>query len=137
MVHDRLACGRLDRPGVLDHPLGNPPAGQALVTRAAEDAQDVVLRRRKAKGFEDRFELRGQHVRGAQDVKEDLLLEAGERTGLVDFLGELAGLTEDLVAPSAQPLRLDASRSVAALFTTQRREGRWVIVDLMGKGRRL
>ena len=44
-------------------------------------------------------------------------------------LGELAGLTEDLVAPSAQPLRLDASRSVAALFTTQRREGRWVMPD--------
>src|SRR5262249_57939002 len=44
-------------------------------------------------------------------------------------LGELASLTEDLVAPSAQPLRLDASRSVAALFTTQRREGRWVMPD--------
>src|SRR2546421_518542 len=44
-------------------------------------------------------------------------------------LGELAGLTEDLVEPSAQPLRLDASRSVAALFTTQRREGRWVMPD--------
>jgi hypothetical protein len=44
-------------------------------------------------------------------------------------LGELARLTEDLVAPSAQPLRLDASRSVAALFTTQRREGRWVMPD--------
>src|SRR5439155_22016234 len=46
-------------------------------------------------------------------------------------LGELAGLTEDLVAPSAQPPRLDASRSVAALFTTQRREGRWVMPDLL------
>src|SRR5262244_928869 len=44
-------------------------------------------------------------------------------------LGELAGLTADLVAPSAQPLRIDASRSVAALFTTQRREGRWVMPD--------
>src|SRR5215468_2392441 len=44
-------------------------------------------------------------------------------------LGELARLTEDLVAPSAQPLRLDTSRSVAALFTTQRREGRWVMPD--------
>jgi hypothetical protein len=46
-------------------------------------------------------------------------------------LGELAGLTEDLVAPSAQPLRLDGSRSVAAFFTTQRREGRWVMPDRM------
>jgi DUF1707 SHOCT-like domain len=44
-------------------------------------------------------------------------------------LGELAGLTEDLAAPSAQPLRLDSSRSVAAFFTTQRREGRWVMPD--------
>src|SRR5215813_8073598 len=44
-------------------------------------------------------------------------------------LGELARLTEDLVEPSAQPLRLDTSRSVAALFTTQRREGRWVMPD--------
>jgi len=44
-------------------------------------------------------------------------------------LGELARLTEDLVAPSAQPLRLDTSRSIAALFTTQRREGRWVMPD--------
>ena len=39
-------------------------------------------------------------------------------------LGELARLTEDLAAPSAQPLRLDGTRSVAAFFTTQRREGR-------------
>ena len=46
-------------------------------------------------------------------------------------LGELASLTEDLVEPSAQPLRLDTSRSVAALFTTQRREGRWVMPDLL------
>ena len=44
-------------------------------------------------------------------------------------LGELARLTEDLVAPSAQPLRLDNSRSVAAFFATQRREGRWVVPD--------
>jgi hypothetical protein len=44
-------------------------------------------------------------------------------------LGELAGLTEDLVAPSAQPLRLDSSRTIAAFFTTQRREGRWVMPD--------
>ena len=44
-------------------------------------------------------------------------------------LGELSGLTEDLAAPSAQPLRLDGTRSVAAFFTTQRREGRWVMPD--------
>ena len=44
-------------------------------------------------------------------------------------LGELARLTADLATPAAQPLRLDGSRSVAALFTTQRREGRWVVPD--------
>src|SRR4249920_4253632 len=44
-------------------------------------------------------------------------------------LGELARLTEDLATPSAQPLRLDGTRSVAAFFTTQRREGRWVVPD--------
>lgn len=42
-------------------------------------------------------------------------------------LGELAGLTRDLVAESAQPLQLQASRSVTAFFGTQRREGRWVV----------
>jgi len=44
-------------------------------------------------------------------------------------LGELAGLTEDLVAPSAQPLRLDESRSVAVFFNSARREGRWFVPD--------
>lgn len=44
-------------------------------------------------------------------------------------LGDLAGLTEDLAPPSAQPLRLDGSRPVAAFFGTQRREGRWVVPD--------
>jgi hypothetical protein len=44
-------------------------------------------------------------------------------------LGELAGLTRDLVAPGAQPLRLDDSRSVAAFFSAVRREGRWVMPD--------
>jgi uncharacterized protein DUF1707 len=44
-------------------------------------------------------------------------------------LGELARLTTDLATPAAQPLRLDVSRAVAAFFTTQRREGRWVVPD--------
>lgn len=44
-------------------------------------------------------------------------------------LGELAALTRDLVAPSAQPLRVDEPRSVAAFFSTVRREGRWVVPD--------
>ena len=44
-------------------------------------------------------------------------------------LGELAALTEDLVRPEAQPFRLDTSRAVTAFFSTQRREGRWVVPD--------
>ena len=44
-------------------------------------------------------------------------------------LGELAGLTTDLVPAGAQPLQLDDSRMVTAFFTTSRREGRWVMPD--------
>ena len=44
-------------------------------------------------------------------------------------LGELAGLTEDLALPGAQPLRLDNSRAVTAFFATERRSGRWVVPD--------
>lgn len=44
-------------------------------------------------------------------------------------LGELAELTEDLARPDAQPFRLDTSRTVTAFFSTQRREGRWVVPD--------
>lgn len=42
-------------------------------------------------------------------------------------LGELAVLTEDILAPSAQPLRLEGAGPVTAFFATQRREGRWVV----------
>jgi len=44
-------------------------------------------------------------------------------------LGELSALTADLAAPSAQPIRLDARRSVAAVFARERREGRWVVPE--------
>jgi Domain of unknown function (DUF1707) len=72
----------------------------------------------------------------------DLRASDADRERVVAVLAEAAGdgrLTLDehtervhrayLVAPSAQPLRLDSSRSVAAFFTTQRREGRWVMPD--------
>lgn len=42
-------------------------------------------------------------------------------------LGELAGLTTDLAAADAQPVRLDGGRPVLAVFGSQRREGRWVV----------
>ena len=44
-------------------------------------------------------------------------------------LGDLAGLTDDLALPGAQPLRLDNSRAVTAFFTTERRSGRWVVPE--------
>ncbi len=44
-------------------------------------------------------------------------------------LGELARLTEDLAAPAAQPLRLDDSRSIVAMFRREERSGRWVVPD--------
>jgi len=44
-------------------------------------------------------------------------------------LGELAVLTTDLVAPTAQPIRLDNRRAVAGVFSRDSREGRWVVPD--------
>ncbi len=44
-------------------------------------------------------------------------------------LGDLARLTEDLAAPSAQPLRLDDSRVIVAFFRREVRAGRWVVPD--------
>lgn len=44
-------------------------------------------------------------------------------------LGELARLTSDLARPSAQPLRLDDSRSIAAFFRREERAGRWVVPE--------
>lgn len=52
-----------------------------------------------------------------------------EEASAARTLGELAGLTTDLVTPDAQPLRLDGARPVVALFSGQRREGRWVVPD--------
>ncbi len=50
-----------------------------------------------------------------------------QRAYLARTLGDLAGLTEDLLEPSAQPLRLDEARVITAFFTTTRRDGRWIV----------
>jgi Domain of unknown function (DUF1707)/Cell wall-active antibiotics response 4TMS YvqF len=55
--------------------------------------------------------------------------ERAERAYAARTLGELAALTADLAAPSAQPIRLDDRRSVAAVFARERREGRWVVPE--------
>ena len=44
-------------------------------------------------------------------------------------LGELAELTADLAAASAQPVRLDGGRVIAGIFGPARRDGRWVVPE--------
>ena len=44
-------------------------------------------------------------------------------------LGELAELTADLAAPSAQPVRLDGGRIISGVFGPARRDGRWVVPE--------
>jgi hypothetical protein len=44
-------------------------------------------------------------------------------------LGELAPLTADLAAPSAQPVRLDGGRVISGVFGPARRDGRWVVPE--------
>jgi hypothetical protein len=55
--------------------------------------------------------------------------ERAERAYSARTLGELAVLTSDLAAASAQPIRLDTRRPVAAIFGRERRDGRWVVPD--------
>jgi DUF1707 SHOCT-like domain len=55
--------------------------------------------------------------------------ERAEQAYAARTLGELAVLTADLATPSAQPIRLDTRRAVAAMFGKERREGRWVVPD--------
>jgi len=46
-------------------------------------------------------------------------------------LGELAGLTTDLAAPSDQPIRLDGRRAVTGVFSRDARAGRWVVPEYL------
>jgi hypothetical protein len=55
--------------------------------------------------------------------------ERAERAYSARTLGELAALTTDLAAASAQPIRLDTKRPVAGIFGRERRDGRWVMPD--------
>jgi Domain of unknown function (DUF1707)/Cell wall-active antibiotics response 4TMS YvqF len=55
--------------------------------------------------------------------------ERVERAYSARTLGELAGLTTDLAEPAAQPIRIDARRSVSGIFGRERREGRWVMPE--------
>jgi hypothetical protein len=55
--------------------------------------------------------------------------ERAERAYSARTLGELAELTADLAAPSAQPIRLDGRRPIAGIFGKERRDGRWVVPE--------
>lgn len=55
--------------------------------------------------------------------------ERTDRAYSARTLGELAELTADLALPTAQPIRLDGRRPVAAFFSRDRRDGRWVVPD--------
>jgi uncharacterized protein DUF1707 len=46
-------------------------------------------------------------------------------------LGELADLTTDLVAASAQPVRLDGGRVISGIFGPAKRDGRWVVPETL------
>ncbi len=50
-----------------------------------------------------------------------------ERAYQARTLGELAILTTDLVAATAQPIRLDGRRPVTGIFGRDSRDGRWVV----------
>jgi Domain of unknown function (DUF1707) len=52
-----------------------------------------------------------------------------ERAYRARTLGELAGLTVDLVGPADQPIRLDGRRPVAGIFGRDQRTGRWVVPE--------
>jgi hypothetical protein len=55
--------------------------------------------------------------------------ERVQRAFTARTLGELAGLTSDLVVASAQPVRLDGGRVIAGIFGPARRDGRWVVPE--------
>lgn len=52
-----------------------------------------------------------------------------EQASTARTLGDLAGLTTDLAGPEAQPVRLDGTRPVLAVFGSQHRDGRWVVPE--------
>jgi len=55
--------------------------------------------------------------------------ERVQRACAARTLGELADLTVDLVAASAQPVRLDDGRTITGVFGPARRDGRWVVPE--------
>ncbi len=57
--------------------------------------------------------------------------ERSERALAARTLGDLTRLTADLALPSGQPIKLYPRRSVTAAFARERREGRWVVPEVL------
>ena len=57
--------------------------------------------------------------------------ERSERALAARTLGELTRLTSDLALPSGQPIKLYPRRSVLAAFARERRDGRWVVPEVL------
>ena len=57
--------------------------------------------------------------------------ERVQRACTARTLGELADLTTDLVVASAQPVRLDGVRVVSGIFGPAKRDGRWVVPEVL------
>jgi len=57
--------------------------------------------------------------------------ERSERALAARTLGDLTSLTADLTLPSGQPIKLYPRRSVMAAFARERREGRWIVPEVL------
>lgn len=57
--------------------------------------------------------------------------ERSERALAARTLGDLTGLTADLALPSGQPIKLYPRRTVTAAFARERRDGRWVVPEVL------
>ena len=57
--------------------------------------------------------------------------ERVQRACTARTLGELADLTTDLAAASAQPVRLDGGRVISGIFGPATRGGRWVVPETL------
>jgi len=57
--------------------------------------------------------------------------ERVQRACTARTLGQLADLTADLVAASAQPVRVDGGRVISGIFGPARRDGRWVVPETL------
>ena len=64
-------------------------------------------------------------------ITTDEHAERVQRACTARTLGELADLTADLAAPSAQPVRLDGGRVISGIFGPAQRDGRWVVPETL------